>query len=124
MNLENLNMDSINEVISSLSADDIEALQGMAQSLFSSSDDSGKQSTAEKPKPQPQQQNEQPSLDFGSIAKIASIMGMFSGDAKDPRCELLGALKPMLAPDKQDKVDQAIKMIKLISILPKIKELG
>lgn len=123
MNLENINMDSLNEVISSLSPDDIEALQGMAQSLFSSAgSDNAAESKTEEQKSPPK--NDSPALDFGSLAKIASIMEMFTGNTKDPRCDLLGALKPMLAEEKQDKVDQAIKMIKLISILPKIKDLG
>ncbi|MCM1545210.1 MAG: hypothetical protein NC110_07925 [Ruminococcus sp.] len=122
MNLENINMESLNEVISSLSADDIEALSGMAQSLFSSADSvKSNEEKSEKPKPQ---NDSSPAFDFGSIAKIASIMEMFTGSSKDPRCDLLNALKPMLAEEKQDKVDQAIKMIKLISILPKIKELN
>lgn len=122
MNLENINMEDLSDVISSLSADDIEMLQGMAQSLFSSSGSSN-ESESKKEKEMPKSNGNQ-QFDFGSISKIASIMSLFSGDTKDPRCDLLTALKPMLAKEKQDKVDQAIKMIKLISILPKIKELG
>lgn len=122
MNLEDIDMGSINEVISSLSDDDMESLKNMAQSLFSGQNNA-QNVKQEQPKPQIHNSG-MPNIDFASIAKIASFMNIMSNDRKDPRCDLLNALRPMLSDDKQQKVDQAIKMLRLMSLIPKLKEIN
>ncbi|MGN1195044.1 MAG: hypothetical protein ACI4SB_06135 [Acutalibacteraceae bacterium] len=119
MNPESLNADSLGDIISSLSPEDIASLQSMAQNIF------GGDTKKEAPKKQPDSPPpSQGGFDFASMAKIASIMSLFSNEQKDPRCDLLNALRPLIASEKQQKVDQAIKMLKLLSVLPKIKELN
>lgn len=44
--------------------------------------------------------------------------------ADDPNIDLLRALKPYLAPSRQEKVDQAIKVMRLLKLLPILRESG
>lgn len=119
MNPEAFNADSLGDIISSLSPEDIASLQSMAQNIFGSGD------KKEEPKKPPEPSSPfQGGFDFASMAKIASIMSLFSNEQKDPRCDLLNCLRPLLASEKQQKVDQAVKMLRLFSVLPKIKELN
>lgn len=62
-----------------------------------------------------------------SSAEIGKIMGIISklkSHNDDKRTALLIALKPNLSKEKQDKVDTAIKLLKLIEMLPLLKESG
>lgn len=118
MNPESVNAGSIGDIISSLSPEDIASLQAMAQNIF------GSETKKEEPKKPPQEPSPfQGGFDFASMAKLASVMSLFSSEQKDPRCDLLNALRPLVAGEKQQKVDQAVKMLRLLSVLPKIKEL-
>ena len=96
-------MDSINEIISSLSEDDIENLKGIAKDLFSGEDE----------------------LPFGKDAglNIAGLGKMLSA-SDDDRCKLIKALKPMLSEERQKRADEAIRLLKLASMLPAIRQSG
>lgn len=61
-------------------------------------------------------------LDLGSIAKIAGLLGAAGKTGNDER--LLLALKPLLREENQKKVDTALRLLKLISLLPILKESG
>ncbi len=117
MNLDGIDLNSIGNIIGSMSPEDIESLKGVAQVMFGQ----GEQPKEEKRKEEPPKQNA--GFDFASVAKIASLMSMLSAEQNDPRCDLLKALRPMVSKEKQKKVDEALKMLQLFAILPKIKEL-
>lgn len=59
-------------------------------------------------------------FDFSSIMKIQNIMGAMK--QKDKNSELLLALKPHLSDEKKEKIDKAIKILKLLAIWNIIKE--
>lgn len=61
-------------------------------------------------------------IDIGMIMKIAEIAGMMN--QSDKNSELLLALKPHLKAEKQNKVDKAIKLMKLISVFKIVNENG
>lgn len=61
-------------------------------------------------------------LDLGSIAKIAGLLGSVTKQTSDER--LLLALKPLLREENQSKVDTALRLLKLISLLPLLKDSG
>lgn len=61
-------------------------------------------------------------IDIGSIAKIAGLLGSAGKTGNDER--LLLALKPLLREENQSKVDTALRLLKLISLLPLLKESG
>ena len=58
------------------------------------------------------------------INGILSVLGHLKNREDDKRTALLAALKPNLSKEKQKKVDTAIKLLKLIDMLPLLKESG
>ena len=113
MDLGSLNLDSIENIINSMSQKDIEDLSSLASQFFAGNNSS--------PKPHHEEATE--GIDFETITKIASVIGKLSSQPKDPGCELLTALKPMLSPERRHKADEAIKMMQIISLLPILKDL-
>lgn len=62
------------------------------------------------------------SFDFSSLMKLQGLMGAFG--KSDRNTELLLALKPHLKEDKQEKVDKAIKLLRLLAVWNVVKESG
>ena len=117
--------DSIMDVISSLSEDDISSLKKMADGLLKdnpslaslagqpgdrSGGHSGGHSGGESP------------LNPEILTKLGGIMSSFSGT--DERIGLLLAIKPLLSPRRQKRADNAIQILKLLKILPAAGSLG
>ena len=61
-------------------------------------------------------------FDLGALMKLQGIMGAMT--QKDKNSELLLALKPHLREERQEKVDKAIKMLKLLAVWNIIKDSG
>ena len=61
-------------------------------------------------------------LDLGSMAKIAGLLSAAGNTSDDEK--LLMALKPLLREDNRGKVDTAMRLLKLIELLPLLKESG
>lgn len=78
--------------------------------------------------PEPPPQNNGSSLfdniDPAQLGKIFSVMSQLKSDKDDNRAKLLLALKPHLSEPKQEKVTTAIKLLKLIDLLPFLKDSG
>ena len=121
MDLGSLNSDAIENIINSMSQKDIEDLTAMASQLFSG--DNSNSSSNPNSSPRPEHNDPIDGIDFDTITKIASVLGKLSSQPKNPGCELLTALKPMLSPERRHKADEAIKMMRLISLLPLLKDL-
>ncbi len=62
--------------------------------------------------------------DSADMKKIIGIMSRLKAESNDSRTLLLKALRPNLSPKRQEKVDLAIKMLKIIDLLPYLKESG
>lgn len=58
------------------------------------------------------------------LGKIMSIIGKLKNESNDSRTQLLTALKPHLSEPKREKVDTAIKILRLLELLPLIKDTG
>ncbi len=107
-------MDSLNDIISSLSPEDINSLKSIADSIFSSD---------EQPK-------EQPSSGFPNginpemLMKISQIMSMMNSQGSNERCRLIEALKPNLSSRRQKKADEAMQILKMLEILPMLNLLN
>lgn len=102
-------MDSINDILSGLTEEDMENLRNAAESFFSSQD-SGEPRSNSAPNFADMLGNAQ------MIAKISSIMGAMN--KKDDRTRLIEALKPLLSENRRKRADDAIQMMKLFEILP------
>ncbi len=111
-------MDNINDIISSLSEEDMENLRAAAENLFSQ-DNEPKDKTDGSDFSMP---------DFSSllgnaqmIAKISSIMGTMN--KKDDRTRFIEALKPLLSEKRRKRADDAMQMLKLMELLPLIGQI-
>ncbi|MBE6727260.1 MAG: hypothetical protein E7562_01280 [Ruminococcaceae bacterium] len=107
-------MDDLSEKLAGILNDpqSIERIRGMAQSLFG----------GEK-KDEPQRAE----ASFPDISEISGIMGMLSrlkAGGEDDRTRLLLALKPHLSEERQRRVDTAVKILRVIDLLPALKESG
>ena len=58
------------------------------------------------------------------IKKLMPVFSKLNSKSDDKRIALLTALKPNLSEERRNKVDAAIKLIKLIEMLPYLKESG
>lgn len=125
-------MDNLNDIINSLSADDINMLKGVASSILGDSTD-----TTEQQKPQQNniqqntpQQSGVPALaglgldgiDFNMIMKAKTIFEKMN-NTNNKNVDLIMALKPHLSPETQNKADQAMRILKLFEVLPLLREL-
>ena len=63
-------------------------------------------------------------LDPGEIGKILSLVRAFKSNESDDRTRLLLALRPHLSRERQQRVDEAVKILRLISLLPLVREAG
>ena len=61
-------------------------------------------------------------IDINMIFKIKSALDSFNVD--DEKFGLLHALKPHLRPARQIRVDEAIKILRLINLMPLFKDNG
>ena len=61
-------------------------------------------------------------IDIGSMAKIAGLLSAAGNTSNDEK--LLLALKPLLREENRGKVDTAVRLLKLISLLPLLKDSG
>ena len=106
-------MDDISEKLSALLGDPegMERIKNMAQSLLGST-----------PEPVEDPSLDDFNIDIGALTGI--LKKMKSSGGNDSRINLLLALKPNLSPEKQAKVDSAIKILKLIEFAPILKDMG
>ena len=106
-------MDDLSAKLSEILSDEesMKKVRSLAENLLSSNGD-----------------EEEKGGDFGlsgeEATKILSVLGRLKSKPDDKRTALLSALRPNLSPEKQKKVDNAIKLLKLIDMLPLLKESG
>ncbi len=80
------------------------------------------------PAPTPPPSNPAPSLpldglpDLGMLAKLAPLMGAFGKEDDDTR--LLQALRPYLHGEREQRLDDTMKMLRLTKLLPLLQEQG
>lgn len=127
-------MENLNEIINSLSADDIDMLKGVAASILGEE--------AQKNAQLAQQGNNTnnnsggipdisnalalgnsfDNIDFDMLMKAKTIFEKMN-NTKSKNADLIMALKPHLNPDKQNRADQALRILKLFEVLPLLREL-
>ncbi len=117
-------MDSISELLSSVSPEELERLKGVAQSLMNSSGNSDSE-TAKKSASVPQKSAEQSGISslFGDdMAKtLAAVAGQMNHE--DDRTKFIHALKPLLSEERRQKADEAMRFLRLMDMLPLLKGL-
>ena len=58
------------------------------------------------------------------LRKLTQLFSLLSSRENDPRTDLLLALRPLVRPEKQQRIDTAARMLQLLQILPQLRELG
>ena len=111
-------MDDLSEKLAGILNDpeSMERVRKMAESLLSGNENE----TEAKP---PENQSDFP---FGSdeISTFIAIANRLKSSEETSETALLKALKPNLSEPRQRKVDTAVKLLKIIEILPLVKETG
>lgn len=123
-------MDSINDILASLTPEDIQALKETAQSIFSGSDNESSQPDFSNMFTKGNAGNASfPfNADIGSmfnsdlLSKLPAIMSIMNSDSSK-RCRLIEALKPNLSIGRQKKADEAMQIIRIMELLPLISNL-
>lgn len=102
-------MDDLSSKLSALlnDPDGLNQIKELASSLL------GEETKAE--------EKEKPLQNGNEIAAIMQILNALKG-ANDKSVELLLALKPHLSYERQKRLDTAIKLLKIYSVLPLIKD--
>lgn len=123
MDLGSLNMENIENILGSMSSEDMEMLKTAAEGIFSSMGQSQEKKESKEKKQSGQNIFDSFNIDFETVTKIMSFMEKLRNQPQDPRCNLLLSLKPLLSEKRRGKVDEAVKMMSLMSFIPIIEEL-
>lgn len=122
MDLSSLNLDNLDNIVASLSAEDMEKLNSLASELFSGGKSEKKSESKIESSPSGKADSLFSGLDPEMLMKITNIMSKLNSAPKDPRCDFISSLKPLLGKDKQQKADEAIKMLQLLSLIPMLND--
>ncbi len=105
-------MADLQELLSSISDEDMAKIKGVANSIMSSnSENKSEQSIA--------QGNFALPFDAGTMSKIMSVMGKMGKE--NYRTRLINDLKPLLSEERRKKADDAIRFLQLMEVLPLLK---
>lgn len=106
----------IGDILENLSEEDMENLRQTAAQLFEGATSEGEAEQSGMP-------------DLGSLPcnaelleKIGTVMNAMN--RRDPRSELIAALKPLLTEKRRKKADEAAQIIKLMDIMPLLGKAG
>lgn len=104
-------MADLQELLSSISPEDMAKIQSVAQSIMSGE------------KNEPQKSEETPANPLGgdTLMRIASAMQKSGKD--DSRIRLINDLKPLLSNERRKKAEDAVRFLQLMEVLPLLKGL-
>ena len=105
-------MKDIGDLFAGLSPEDLAQLQSMAAGLFG-----GEEKRAAPPPPA------QPEPELADLLNNAQLMGQLSRimqamRQEDSRTRLIAALKPLLSVPRRKRADEAIRLLRLLELLP------
>lgn len=105
-------MDDIGEKLSAILNDPegMEKIKKMAENMLGTSEQKEKEPL------------EELGVDLSTLSRAMSLLKNKS--TENDRIKLLLALKPHLSAEKRDRVDTAVKILKLLDMAPLLKEMG
>lgn len=66
-----------------------------------------------------------PGLDTDALQMVTKIMPLLSSFRQEDDCtRLLRALRPLLSPERQKKLDESVKILQMVRMLPLLKNSG
>ena len=117
----------IGSILSSLSSEDINNLKNVANSILGG-ENSQEQERKEPPKNNDNGDFKMPdlsSLGLPDMSQFSNLLPLLSAlNSRDEREDFICALKPLLSDERRKKADEAMKFVKLLSIIPLLKEKG
>lgn len=117
----------IGSILSSLSSEDINNLKNVANSIL------GGENSQEPERKEPKKNNDNgdfkmpdlSSLGLPDMSQFSNLLPLLSAlNSRDEREDFICALKPLLSDERRKKADEAMKFVKLLSIIPLLKEKG
>lgn len=117
-------MGKIQEVLSD--EESMKQLSELAASLFPSSEQNGTEDSHSDKKEESEEKDDASSkqgMDF-DLSKLLMIGQVMSSVTNDKNAELLLALRPLLKEERQEKVDKAVKILKLLAVWSVLKDSG
>ena len=118
----------IGSILSSLSSDDINNLKNVANSIFGGEKTTTEEKTEHKENNETKTNFKMPdlsSIGLPDMSVFENLLPLLSSlNSRDEREDFICALKPLLSNERQQKADEAMKFIKLLSIIPLLKEKG
>lgn len=124
----------LNSILGSLSAEDMENLKKTASELLgnmSASTEREKQNNEGNKNPEKNWDNTQNILnglgslgmpDLSQLSALAPVLQAVNGN--DERVEFINALRPLLSDSRKKKADEAMKLVRLLSLIPLLQERG
>lgn len=111
-------MDNLEQRLNSILSDpeSLSTLSQIAESFLAGSNNSEDKSEEFK-----EAGSGSPDIDLAAFARLSGILGNISDDNEESR--LLLALKPYLKDKRKEKVDETVKLMKLIKLAPLLKEI-
>ena len=106
-------MDNISDIIASLSDSDIEKLKETAKSVFGDT-------PVENRDREKQSFPDMGAIDPEMLKKVTEIFSTMN--RHDPRCDLIYALKPLLSQNRQQRADEAVKILRIMEVIPGLKK--
>ena len=118
-------MNDMSAMLSSIleNPEGMEQLKGMASALLGDKADDilGGLNLG---KAEEKQQDSGLNIDPSQISTMMSMMNAFNSKADDHRAQLLMSLRPHLSEMRQKRVDNAVKILKLVHLAPQLSKLG
>ncbi len=116
----------IGSILSSLSPEDMENIKNIASSFLGDS----KSKPQPPPSPEKNEGTQQgfPDLsglgmpDLSQLSALVPVLQAFN--QPDSRLDFINALKPLLSQERQQRADEALKLVRLLSVLPLLRERG
>ena len=117
----------IGSILSSLSSEDIKNLKNVANSILGGE----KPQEPEKQEPVKNSNNSDfkmpdlSGLGLPDMSQFSNLLPLLSAlNSHDEREDFICALKPLLSDERRRKADEAMKFMKLLSLIPLLKEKG
>lgn len=116
-------MDSIRELLDSVSPEDLERLKSVAQNLMQDNGGGGGQSGKKEESHQKSGENAGAGLSAMLGDDMAKTLAAVAGrmHEEDDRTRFLQALRPLLSEERQKKADEAMRFLRLMDMLPLLK---
>lgn len=116
----------IESLLNSLSAEDVENIKKAAAGIFGNTDHAKEEThTQNKAGKSTVQSDTFAGLglpDLSVLSSLAPVLQAFN--SHDERVDFINALKPLLSQERRQKADEAMKLVKLLSVLPLLRERG